>query len=198
MERGGAAALPRNRLPSLRTCGLIALTVAPLLGLWLWGRLERDRIEHRAAAVASVLAGRRVTVRCPGPFRRHFMYEINDGTVQFDAHGRPTDSTVLSASVCDGLKDALDRGPRLDLGCLAAAAGCDADRARVVRALVTLAHESMHLSGIANEGLAECQSNEHVVLVARRFGLTAAAAEDVRHWQRAVMDPQLPPSYQGC
>lgn len=48
-----------------------------------------------------------------------------------------------------------------------------------VFALQTLAHESIHLSGIADEGQAECQGMQQLRSVAQRFGASAEQAQQV-------------------
>jgi hypothetical protein len=48
-----------------------------------------------------------------------------------------------------------------------------------VFALQTLAHESIHLSGIADEGQAECQGMQQLRFVAQRFGASAEQAQQI-------------------
>ncbi|QEC49015.1 hypothetical protein FSW04_16510 [Baekduia soli] len=102
------------RPPAPRTLGIVALLAVLLGGLWLHARGRRLEVEHRAAAVAGAIAGRRTAVRCPGPIRRRLLYEINEGVVRFSADGRPADETHLSGRACDGLRTVLDDGPRLE------------------------------------------------------------------------------------
>ncbi len=196
MERGGAEAPARNRLPAPRTLGMVALVLLPFFGLWLHGRLERDRIEGRAATVASAIAGRPVAVRCPGPFKRHFFYETTEGSVRFDGSERPVDETQLSFRTCDGLKTAMDRGAGLDLDCLYY--NCPKDVRQAAAALAVLAHESVHLRGVIDERLTECEAHTHIGLVARRYGLTERATASLAHWQATDWAETLPERYQGC
>lgn len=196
MERGGAAAPPRNRLPAPRTVGMLALVLLPFFGLWLHGRIQRSHVEDRAAAVASVIAGRAVAVRCPGPFKRHFFYETTEGSVRFDADGRPVDETQLSFRTCDGLRTAMDRGAGLDLDCLYY--NCPKDVTQAAAALAVLAHESVHLRGVTDERLTECEAHTHIALVAGRYGLSDRATASLAHWQATDWADTLPERYQGC
>jgi hypothetical protein len=72
--------------------GAKALAVALLvvaLAWWLADRHDRLANQARLGAVASAIAQRPVEVHCPGPFARTFMFETLDGSVGFDADGRP-------------------------------------------------------------------------------------------------------------
>ena len=196
MERGGAAAPPRNRLPAPRTLGMVALVLLPFFGLWLHGRLERDRIEGKAAAVASAIAGRPVAVRCPGPFKRHFFYETTEGSVRFDGSERPVDETQLSFRTCDGLKTAMDRGAGLDLDCLYY--NCPKDVRQAAAAWPCSPTSRCTSAACSTNALTECEAHTHIGLVARRYGLTERATASLAHWQATDWAETLPDRYQGC
>ena len=196
MLRGGSAAPPRNRLPAPRTVGTLALVLLPFFGLWLHGRIQRGQIEDKAAAAASVIAGRAVAVRCPGPFKRHFFYETTEGSVRFDGSGSPVDETDLSFRTCDGLQTAMDRGAGLDLDCLYYR--CPNDVTQAAAALAVLSHESVHLRGVIDEGATECEARTHIGLVARRYGLSERATASLAHWQATDWAESLPDRYQAC
>jgi hypothetical protein len=48
-------------------------------------------------------------------------------------------------------------------------------------ALQTLAHESIHLSGIAEEAQAECQGMQRLPWLAQRFGASEEQAQQIAH-----------------
>lgn len=196
MERGGAAAPPRNRLPAPRTLALAAVVALPFFALWLHGRMVRTDIETRAGAVASTLAGRPVAARCPGPFKRRFFYETTEGSVRFDADGVPVDRTDLSFRTCDGLRTAMDRRAGLDLDCLAY--HCPRETEQAAAALAVLAHEAMHLRGTIDEGATECAAREHIDAVAGAYGLTPRATGSLRRWQATDWAERLPDRYRSC
>lgn len=170
--------------------------LAPFAGLWLNGHHKRNAVEQRAAQVAGQIAGRSVSVSCPGPIERRLLYEIHEGTVRFDADRRPADETNLSARTCAGLRRAFDEGPSIDLECLAHR--CPPDDERAAAALAILAHESVHLRGVADEGETECEAREQIGLVAEGFGLTTGATASLARWQATDWAEQLPDRYRAC
>ena len=186
----------RHRLPSPRTL-LIALAVlSPFFALWLHGHTRRAQVERVAGGAASAIAGREVSVSCPGPVRRHLLYEIHEGSVRFEPGGRPADETNLSARTCDGLQRALDEGASLRLTCLAYV--CPADDERAAAALAVLAHEAVHLRGVIDEGKTECEARTHVAAVAAHFGVGGQDARALARWQATDWADELPARYQNC
>ena len=175
---------------------MVVVVLLPFFGLWLHGRIQRSHVEGKAAAVASMIAGRAVTVRCPGPFKRHFFYETTEGSVRFDAGGRPADETQLSFRTCDGLRTAMDRGAGLSLDCLYYR--CSKDVTRAAAALAVLSHEAVHLRGVIDEGATECEARTHIGLVARQYRLSDRAATALAHWQATDWAETLPDRYQAC
>jgi hypothetical protein len=187
---------PRNHLPSPRAL-LIALAIAsPFFLLWLHGHNRRAQVERVAGAAASQIAGRDVSVNCPGPIRQRLFYEIHEGSVRFGPGGEPHDETNLSARTCDGLRRALDEGSSLSLSCLAYV--CPPDDERAAAALAVLAHEAVHLRGVINEGRTECEARTRVAAVAAHFGIGAQDGEALARWQATDWADELPPQYQSC
>jgi hypothetical protein len=121
------------------------------------------------------------------------MYEIHEGSVQFDADGVPTDETKLSARTCDGLRTVVDGAATLDFICLATA--CDPTTARAAQALAVFTHEVMHLRGTTDEAVTECLARGRIADVARRMGVSAAGAEQVATWQATTWRAMLPDAY---
>lgn len=183
-------------MPSPRALAIGALALAVPGVPYAYARSQRLEVEDRAAAVASAMTNRSIGVRCPGPIRKRFMYEIHEGSVMFDADGVPVDETKLSAGTCDGLREALDHGPALGFSCLATGA-CPGAEERVARALAVLAHEIVHLRGVRDEGVTECQARGRVARVAERFGIGPEGGARIATWQAEVWRLQLPPQYQS-
>lgn len=170
-----------------------AVLLAPLL--WGWGeRARRVETQRRAGLAASLVAGRRVTVSCPGVLRRRFVFEVNHGTVRFGPDGRPADRTQLAGEACAGLRRLVEHGPALDLACLRLDACGPADT-RVALGVVVLTHEAVHLRGVADEAQTECEAVKRSPLVAVALGATPAAARDIQDWQFSVADDRLPERY---
>jgi hypothetical protein len=155
-----------------------AILVALVVGGPGWLLLERhDRLvnQRRLAAVASEIAGRPVQIRCPGVVGRVLSWDIVEGSVRFDAYGRPASDAQLRTASCAEL-DALAEGRRAAvLACVAAppAAGCEPGAGALASAVDVLAHESFHLRGIMDEGETECRSLQTMALAAQRLGATA-------------------------
>lgn len=170
--------------------------LAPVAGLWLHGHYKRQAVEGRAAEVAGQIAGRAVSVNCPGPIQQRLLYEIHEGSVRFDPGGEPFDETNLSARTCAGLRRALDRGPAMELDCLAH--NCPAEDEQAAAALAVLAHEAVHLRGVIDEGRTECEARTRIRLVAGSFGLSGRAAEALARWQENDWAEQLPDQYRSC
>ena len=89
---------------------LVALVVLGGPAWWLADRHDRRGNEHRLAAAIAEIAGRPVSVGCPGPIARVFMrYDTVEGSVRFDAGGGPAGTTQLRRGPCAEL-DALAEG----------------------------------------------------------------------------------------
>ena len=140
---------------------------------WMLDRHDRRTNERRLSAVASEIAGRSVDVRCPGPFGRVFGWDIVEGSVRFDADGKPEDETRIRQRSCDEL-DALAEGRRAkELECIVRTGiACGRHGRETVLAIDVLAHESWHLRGIMDEGETECRSLQTIAQAAQRLGAT--------------------------
>lgn len=189
---------PRTPVQIRVAAAAIVLVTA---GWWLADRHDRVTNEHRLAAIASQIAGREVGVHCPGPLARTFLAgHAHDGSVQFDADGKPADETRLQEQPCAEL-DAIAEGRRADqLACAAHSSSCGDDVLRVAHAVDTITHESFHLAGITYEGLTECRSLQTMAWTAMQLGATEEQGRGLAELQYEVGYPQFPPQYQasGC
>ena len=174
-----------------------ALLVAALVGAPAWWLAQRhDRIanEHRLGAVASAIAGREVRVRCPGVVGRILARDTVEGSVQFDAAGRPADETQLRRFTCEEL-DALAEGRRAAaLAC--AERGCSA-AVDLALAVNVLAHEAWHLAGIADEAVAECRALQSIAATAGRLGAAPAEGRALATSYLATGHERLPARYRS-
>lgn len=173
------------------TAGALLLVV-----LGVRGHIRRAEVERRAGQVAGAIAGHRVRVHCPGPIRSRLFYEITEGRVRFSAAGVPNPETNLSADACAGLRRVLDRGSSLNLECLYWQ--CSADDTRAAMGLIVLTHESVHMRGVIDEGLTECEAERRVETTALRLGLTPSSGASVAHWARTDYPELLPEQYRAC
>ena len=177
--------------------GIVAAIVigGPLAWLVQW----HDRVvnEHRLGAIASQIAGRHVTVHCPGVIGRALRYDIVEGTVQFDAEGRPADEPKLRA-VPGAELDALAEGRRAAvLDCVARAGDCGKGEDDLALAIDVLTHESFHLAGYADEAAAECHSLQTMAWTAQQFAVAPETARRLADWQAPHAYLRVPSHYQG-
>ena len=129
--------------------------------------------------VASRIAGRNVRIRCG---ERREWTAVGEDVLGFAVVGG--DLSTLAPTVCARL-EAMERGERpLDLLMSGAA-------------LVTVAHESEHLHGIANEAVAECYGIQRATIVASALGIGREyAAAALRAYWNAY--PDRPSAYRSA
>jgi hypothetical protein len=177
-----------------------ALLMTVLVGTatwWLADRHDRVRNQARLAEIASAIARRPVEVRCPGPLARMLMFETLDGSVAFDADGRPHDETKLREAPCAEL-DALAEGRRAaQLDCVERSTTCGDDAQALAWAVDVLTHESWHLRGIMDEAETECHSLQTMAWAAQRLGATPAQARGLAELQLEAGYPRLPGRYRS-
>jgi hypothetical protein len=161
--------------------------------------LDRVHNEQRLARIASAIAHRPVHVRCPSPFKRMFSYEITEGTVRFDARGRPSDTTDIRAGACGELDALAEHGRGGVLACVererAVPVLCGRPALALANAVNTITHESFHLRGIADESLTECHALEEMARTAERLGATPVRAEALATLERTELYPLMPAQY---
>ena len=191
----------RTPARSARTPLPVRATVAALLlggpGWWLADRHDRIVNQDRLTAIASEIAGRPVTVRCPGPIGRNLSYETVDGSVRFDADGRPADETRLRKAPCAEL-DALAEGRRTtELACAERSTACGDEAQALAGAVDVITHEAWHLHGIADEAVTECRSLQTMAWSAQRLGATEAQARGLAQLQLATGYPLMPARYRS-
>lgn len=142
---------------------VLAVLAVPLLAVIALQQEQRQN-EHRLGKVASEIAGRNVSVHCPGLLKRLVDISPNAGTVYFDAEGEPADFTDLDEETCSTLDD------------FAEGDWSSGDEPEAARSLHVLAHESSHLAGVRNEAAADCYGLQRTAFVAENLGADAAEA----------------------
>jgi predicted phage tail protein len=166
------------------------LLLVPVMLFSAWQFARREENENRLALVASAVALRDVDVSCPGFWTRMVEITPNAGWVDFDAHGRPSDHTNLSASTCKSL-ERVWRGKQRSFACLLSG-GCDEGTLRAVHGIVTLAHESWHLRGVVDEARAQCYAVQTIEPVAGALGVAPVEARTIA-LRVAADDAAAPP-----
>jgi hypothetical protein len=139
-----------------------------------------------------------VHVRCPGPLRRALAEDGVEGTVQFDAEGRPSDTTRLRKTSCEEL-DALAEGRRRkELACTERAGIlCGRHGSQVALAVDVLTHESWHLRGVQDEARTECDSLQTMAGTAMALGATKPQAEALARGEYAENYPLMAEPYRS-
>ena len=176
----------------MRLIAVLLVVVGGLAALGFGRHEERVREQDQLAAIASDLAGRRVTVRCPTLLASLVDVQGEAGRVQFDETGRPANHTDLSPQTCKALRhlDSVDFTciDRRDCGFKEFAAGWAAH---------TLAHEAFHLRGFQDEGVTECYALQNTAFVAERLGVPTQTAKDLQAWLYKRGYPNEPTEYQS-
>ncbi len=192
----------------MRTLALGALLMVLLgAGAWAFERQARAGSERPLSAVATELAGRPVHVRCQSFWQALVDVGGNLGDVPFP-DGHPASYTHLTRTMCQALTRFRQSRSHADIDCLGsfdwsrydgsdpAAAACS-DRANdTAEALMTLAHESMHLRGWADEATAQCYGIQEVAFTVEQLGGSAAEGAAVASYMLALQR-WMPEEYQS-
>jgi hypothetical protein len=179
----------------------VALLVAVFLALAgvAFARHERGRrLEHRLTAVAGTIAGRPVRVHCQGLVGEALDVGSEAGTVDFDAHGRPADRTVLKRSVCRGLARFRHDVRTSAFDCMVHDLPCPRRIDEEAFSVHVLAHESWHLRGFQDEATAECLALQTTADVAGRLGADFLHGAAVARFALEHVYPRMPEEYRSA
>jgi hypothetical protein len=177
----------------VRLVAALLLIVGALAAVGFARHEDRIRQQGRLAAVASELAGRHVSVHCPGFLSGLVDTHGEPGRVQFDESGRPADHTELSPDTCKSLRH-LDR---VDFTCIDRD-DCGYAQFKAAWAAHTLTHEAFHLRGFQDEGVTECYALQNTAFVAERLGVTSELAKQVQQWVYRDGYPNKPEDYHSA
>jgi hypothetical protein len=131
-------------------------------------------------------------VHCPGFLKSLVDTHGEPGRVQFRADGTPANHTDLAPSTCSALRHI----NLVDFTCVEANT-CGFKEFKAAWAAHTLAHESFHLRGFQDEGIAECYALQNTAFVAERLGVPAKQAEALQAWLYKDGYPNEPQDYQS-
>ncbi len=163
--------------------------------------------QGRLSAIAAQVAGRPVRVHCKSLVSALVDVSGELGSVRFDAHGRPSDTTTLQHEICTRLArfphshHEVDCLLAVDLTTLSFASdqppfppGCSRSTLDTDQAVETLAHESFHLHGYRAEAAAECYGVQETAFVAERLHATPDEARALARYALLLM-PLKPTEY---
>jgi hypothetical protein len=184
---------------------LLVLVLAS--GAWTFEKHSRAANERALSAVATELAGRPVHVRCQTFWQA--LVDVNSrlGDVPFP-DGRAASYTHITRKMCGQLSRFRHSRSHPELACLAAfdwsrfdgsdpaMAACSRRANDTAEALMTLAHESMHLRGWADEATAQCYGLQELAFTVEQLGGSLAEGRAVAAYMLALQK-WLPEDYQS-
>jgi hypothetical protein len=173
---------------------LVVVLALSALAVYLGPYRERQQDEAELARIASVIAGRGVSVECPGTFATLTDVSSRDGSVEFRPDGRPVDEAKLSSATCARLRSFLS-GDVPGLECLAVEAQCSEEAERAAVAVNVLSHEAWHLRGVRDEAAAQCYALQTNADTALRLGASPDEATAIAAWVGRQVQPALPADY---
>ena len=173
----------------------LAVIVAGILGTAFVFHERRSALDHQLGAVATQLAGRPVRVHCQGITGELLDATAEEGSVQFDANGRPADVTDLKRPICDALSRFPHDVKSPSYACVLAQADCTNAIFDDVIAVHTLAHESWHLRGNGSEAITECYALQTTAYAATLLGADPQAAQATATYALLRLYPNMPDEY---
>ncbi|TML27334.1 MAG: hypothetical protein E6G26_09540 [Actinobacteria bacterium] len=176
----------------MRFIAAALLILGALAAVGFARREDRIHQQKTLASVATELAGRQVGVHCPGFLESLVDTSGEAGRVQFGQDGRPANHTDLAPSTCAALRH-IDR---VDFTCLERE-NCGFKEFKAAWAAHTLAHESFHLRGFQDEGIAECYALQNTAFVAERLGVPTKQALELQAWVYKDGYPNEPEDYRS-
>lgn len=162
------------------------------LGTLLWPQYRARTVEHQVKPLVQALSERDAGARCPRYITAIF---TNVGSVSLDMNGNPADRTDLTGPVCDALRHLFTDSGRAELRCLVTDGRCSESARASIVALSVVAHESMHLRGILDEGAAECSSIAEGQRSGELVGLSAEQGRMIAYVHLMALNPNTPPQY---
>jgi hypothetical protein len=189
-----AARADQRRVRVASLVVVLVLLVGVLAAQW-----SKRANERRLAAVASELAGRDVSIHCQSFWGELIDISGQSGSVWFDHEGAPQDVADLNRETCKSLARLAAGDADSDLACVEAAlqvGSCGRDGDVLVHAVVTLAHESIHLRGERDEAATQCYAVQLTARTAQLLGVLPAQAAAVGRYALARQS-NMPAAYQS-
>jgi hypothetical protein len=177
---------------------LVLVGILALLLCFLALRHQRaEAAERRLAAIASEIAQREVHVHCQGSVAAMFDISAEAGSVEFDAQGRPADTTKLKRSTCSALMRFERERKKAEFACLLRRTSCPNSVIRSAWSVQALAHEAWHLAGELDEARTECFGLQSTAYVAERLGADPTQAQALAAYLYERIYPRLPADYRS-
>lgn len=162
---------------SISSCAVLA--VAATLPV-----VDRVTLEGRLSHSASTLVGMHVEVDCQTLTGSALDMGRELGYVKWGPDGIPEHKTLIKHVQCNDLHSYLDSSKLHP-------------SAAEVLAVHVLTHESMHMSGITSEFIAECDAMQHDTAMAEDLGAPPVAAHALARTYWLTVYPDMPDGYQS-
>jgi hypothetical protein len=166
---------------------LVAALAVPAL-LIGWQIRSDHTFERQLQPIASGIAGRADRVDCQSFWGGLLDAQAREGEVRFDASGVPEAKLFLTRGTCQRLRAFARHSHHSELDCLAKIdwtasdplpfdSACYARSSKTIYAVLILAHESYHTSGVADEASANCYAIQAIAWTATQLGAPTGEAE---------------------
>jgi hypothetical protein len=176
MLRGVRAPAPFPAI-SISSCVVLAvLATFPVV--------DRVTLEGRLSHSASTLLGTHVEVDCQTLTGSALDMGRELGYVKWGPRGIPERKTLIKHQQCNDLHSYLDSSKQNPT-------------AAEILAVHVLTHESMHMSGIKVEDVAECDAMQHDTAMAEELGAKPAAAHALAVTYWLTVYPDMPDGYRS-
>ena len=170
---------------SMRT---VAVVIALPVLVVAWQAWRDHSIEQRLEPIAAGVAGRHVKVDCQSFWGSLLDAQAREGEVRYSAQGVPEAKLFLTHKICGELRRFAGHAHHGELDCLAAVdwaapdpltvgSPCYERAADTVYAVLVLAHESYHTTGVEDEAAANCFATQAMAWTAVQLGDGTTEAE---------------------
>jgi hypothetical protein len=144
--------------------------------------VDRVTLESRLSNASSTLLGMHVEVDCQTLTGSALDMGRELGYVKWGPDGVPEHKTLIKHQQCNDLHSYLNSSK-------------EHPSAAEILAVHVLTHESMHMSGITSEAIAECDAMQHDTTMAEDLGAPPAAAHALAVTYWLTVYPYMPEGY---
>ena len=177
MQRGVREHAP---FPAISISSCVVLAVVATFPV-----VDRVTLESRLSQSASTLLGMHVEVDCQTLTGSALDMGRELGYVKWGPGGVPEHKTLIKHQQCNDLHSYLDSSKLHP-------------SAAEVLAVHVLTHESMHMSGITSEFIAECAAMQHDTAMAEDLGASPLAAHALAMTYWLTVYPDMPDGYRSA
>ncbi len=177
MQRGVREHAP---FPAISISSCVVLAVVATFPV-----VDRVTLESRLSQSASTLLGMHVAVDCQTLTGSALDMGRELGYVKWGPGGIPEHKTLIKHQQCNDLHSYLDSSKLHP-------------NAAEVLAVHVLTHESMHMSGITSESIAECAAMQHDTAMAEDLGASSVAAHALAMTYWLTVYPDMPDGYRSA